>query len=149
MCVIVDANLAAVVFGPSCPSDYVPLRNALLDNRARLPIGGRLRLEYSRIGAAMEFLRVLDEAGVSVRYNDDAVDSATTAVTKTYLCASDDPHIIALARLSGSRILCTNDQKLIRDFKNRALISPKGRIYSNSRHGSWFRLPLSCRAAES
>ena len=46
------------------------------------------------------------------------------------LCKSDDPHIIALAREGGARTVCTQDQDLMNDFKNRRLIcSPRGKVY--------------------
>ena len=45
---------------------------------------------------------------------------------------SDDPHVRALARKTGVRLLYTNDLDLIADFKNKKLIDhPRGRVYSS------------------
>ena len=46
-------------------------------------------------------------------------------------CASDDEHVIALARVSGARLLFTNDGDLQADFKNPGIINgPRGVIYT-------------------
>ena len=46
---------------------------------------------------------------------------------------SDDPHVLALARASGARLLYTGDEDLKADFKNPSLISnPRGKIYSGA-----------------
>jgi hypothetical protein len=48
---------------------------------------------------------------------------------------SDDPHIIALAKVSGARLLCSKDQNLHTDFGNRVFIDkPRGNIYQNQSH---------------
>ena len=55
--------------------------------------------------------------------------------TETLIAAggygSDDPHVLALAQMSGARLLYSNDKELRNDFKNRKLIhSPNGKVYS-------------------
>ena len=52
---------------------------------------------------------------------------------------SDDHHVIALAQLSGARLLYSNDSALHDDFGNKSLIDqPRGRIYS-TKESSTFR----------
>ena len=49
------------------------------------------------------------------------------------LLNSNDPHVLALARHTGTRLLYTGDFKLIQDFKNSKVINkPRGKVYSNS-----------------
>ncbi|MDE0306934.1 MAG: hypothetical protein OXI87_18940 [Albidovulum sp.] len=51
-------------------------------------------------------------------------------MVKSANCESNDQHVLALARISGARLLYTNDQKLMDDFKNTELVStPKGKVY--------------------
>ena len=46
---------------------------------------------------------------------------------------SDDPHVLALARQSGARLLYTGDSKLIADFTDRRIIQePRGKVYSGA-----------------
>ena len=44
---------------------------------------------------------------------------------------SDDPHVLALASYAGVRLLFTEDQDLVKDFKKKRFIDkPRGKIYS-------------------
>ena len=53
-------------------------------------------------------------------------------------CISDDPHIIALAQISGARFLYSDEGNLHEDFKNRKLIgNPRGTIYSTKERDSF------------
>ncbi|MCE2463042.1 MAG: hypothetical protein J4F46_03880 [Dehalococcoidia bacterium] len=45
------------------------------------------------------------------------MDDETRAVLADGVCRSDDPHVIALARISGTRLLYTNDNDLEGDFR--------------------------------
>ena len=46
---------------------------------------------------------------------------------------SNDPHVLALARASGVRLLYTGDDALIEDFKSAELINqPRGKVYSRA-----------------
>ena len=46
---------------------------------------------------------------------------------------SDDEHVLALALVSGARLLYTNDAALISDFKNRTIVAtPRGKIYTTA-----------------
>ena len=48
-------------------------------------------------------------------------------------CRSNDTHVIALAQISGARLLYSNDKDLHVDFKNKRLIDePRGKIYSTN-----------------
>ena len=50
-------------------------------------------------------------------------------------CKSDDEHVLALALVSGARLLYTNDPALIDDFGNREIVaSPRGKIYTTARN---------------
>ncbi len=63
--------------------------------------------------------------------NDEEVDTETKALKANGLCKSNDPHVLALAQVSGARLLYSNDKDLQQDFKNKALInSPRGKVYS-------------------
>ena len=49
-------------------------------------------------------------------------------------CVSDDQHIIALAQISGARLLYSHDGDLQEDFRNKELIDrPRGKVYSTKK----------------
>ena len=66
--------------------------------------------------------------------NDSEVSARTDQIRNEESCASDDPHVIALAQVSRARLLYSNDRSLQRDFRNKQLIDdPRGSVYSTQK----------------
>lgn len=147
MCIIVDANLASLVFAPQPNGDFAPVMHWLLDPRKDgcLVYGGHLAKELEELGNARRILRSLLEAGRAFRKQDDLVEAETQKLLKSDLCASDDPHVIAMARVSGARTLCSHDHALHRDFTDPRLISkPRGHVYQTADHTKLLCHTASC-----
>ncbi len=108
------------------------MHNSLFGNvkpSAKLVHGGKLTREFIKSNSLRRILVVLDRAGRGFKVDDAAVDAEEKVVTSTGMCSSDDEHIIALARVSHVRLLCSHDGDLISDFTNTSLLSrPKGKI---------------------
>jgi len=138
MCLIIDNNLVARVFNGLEDPDFGELFHSLFQSGrppVRIVYGGRLRREYLRSGKVQKLLLVLDRAGRARAVPDSEVDVEEEAVFSSDLCVSDDPHVIALARISGVRVLCSQDQALHEDFTNRKLLDrPRGKVYQGRRH---------------
>lgn len=92
------------------------------------------------------FVLQLLRAGIARQVPADEVARQEAAVTETGLCESNDTHVVALARASGARTLCTHDKALQRDFRNPALVAnPRGSVYQRPEHGRLLRhTPTSC-----
>ena len=59
------------------------------------------------------------------------VDAKTQELLNQGLYTSNDPHVLALAIVSGARLLYSNDADLQQDFKDKRLIDkPRGKVYS-------------------
>ena len=117
MCAIVDANVRDQVFGNATSPGGEYFRRWLTTGNGRLVVGGKLR---SELGDSANFKQWFKEALLSGRamdIKDEIVDSATSGILGEGICESNDPHIIALARISHARLLFTNDKALTRDFK--------------------------------
>ena len=135
MCVIVDACVASHVFSVPREADFVPLWSWLEKKDGRLVYGGRLAEELHRLGKTTRLLAELKRSGRALECSRQDVDEQEKAVRKLGLCRSNDPHVIALARVSGARILCTKDHDLETDFTNKQLLSePRGQIYKRASH---------------
>jgi len=135
MCIIVDANLASVVFGDDIQDDFKPVIDWLTLPRkdGKLVYGGQLATELDRVSSARRFVKSLIQAGRARRIPDN--DIAAEARRVADQCVSNHAHVIALARISGARILCSRDANLHTDFTNPALITaPRGHVYQNSAH---------------
>jgi hypothetical protein len=142
MCLIVDNNVVDQVLRGEDP-DFTTLRDALFGRsktRVQIAYGGRLRREYERSPALLRIVAALDRAGRAFKVSDEAVDAEEVVVASSGVCESDDPHVIALARVAEVRLLCSHDQQLHADFTNPNLLNhPRGKIYQNTSHDHLLR----------
>ena len=132
MCAIVDANVVHEVFGSNLQSAGEQFFDWIEKGNERLVVGGRLleELEASSEGFR-EWASEAAEAGKMKAVNKNEVDARTREIENEGEYKSDDPHILALAQVSGARLLYSNDGDLQADFKNKNLIDdPRGRVYS-------------------
>jgi hypothetical protein len=134
MCLIVDANMCAIVFKKTNDTSYQKLRAELFLNRVSILYGGELTNEYVKAGV-LSVVASLAQSGRAFRVASALIDAQMEEIAGQ--CESNDLHIIALARADRQRgrVLCTKDQALQSDFKNKSLIDkPRGTIYSPTRH---------------
>jgi hypothetical protein len=150
MCVIIDASVCGLVFGDPPAADYVAVLDWLTtkDQDGVLVVGGHLKEELFRSNRARRFVLELRRSKRASFVEDSEVQREQVVVQQALACASDDPHVIALARVSGARTLCAVDGPLEGDFTNtRLLCRPPGRVYKRSPdHLHLLRHTSSCRA---
>ena len=132
MCVIVDNNVRGLVFGK--PDEQTPAGKYLLDwlngPHGKLVVGGELRRELGGYRRFEVWLKTAVKFGRARQIDDTQVDNETDDLKSQNICGSDDEHVLALARISGARLLATNDGPLERDFKDHRIIyNPRGKIY--------------------
>lgn len=144
MCMIVDINVAAKVLVINDDPDFKHVHDSLFAENnnlnAKIMYGGKLTEEYNRHHGVRRILLQLDRAGKAVRVDDAAIENEVEAVVSTQLCESNDEHIIALARVSEARLLCSHDISLHADFTNGRLIgNPRGKVYQNATHKALLR----------
>ncbi len=133
MCVIVDASVVGLVFPNPHRAEYRPFWDWLEKRGGILVYGGRLATS-GELKCATRLLVRLKQAGQAYECPKADVDREERVVKKMGLCKSNDPHVIALARVSGARVLCAEDHALEADFKNQFLVpTPKGKIYKKAR----------------
>ena len=133
MCVIIDANAAHQVFGDS-KTEAGKFLLSRLSPRIKLAVGGELLDELERIDGFSRWLRAARRTGHARLVSDDEVNSEADALRAQGACQSNDHHVIALANVSGARLLFTNDNSLQADFRNRRIIGgTQGRIYTTNR----------------
>ena len=133
MCAIVDASVRDQVFGKKKP-EAGELFFDWLDKGKRKPklvVGGKLLQELGSSPNFVSWLRGALLAGRAKRIPDKEVDTETKELEDLNICKSNDHHVLALARVSGARLLFANDQDLQEDFGNREIIGGVGgRVYS-------------------
>ena len=135
MCIIVDANKLGAFLADPADEDSEPVRKWL--NRGAGSIvystGGKFAQEIQ--GQVRAKLAQYARAGRAKlipvnRLADDERDLKTRGGLRC-----DDPHVLALARVAGVRLLYTADSDLISDFKDKRFIDqPRGKVYSGVRN---------------
>ena len=133
MCIIVDASRLGVFLAEPLREDAVPIHR-WLDTRGGSLVystGGQFANELK--GKAKGKLAAYYRAGKArlvpaSRFAEDEAKLKASGKLR-----SNDSHVLALARVSGARLLYTKDSDLITDFKDHRLISnPRGKIYSGA-----------------
>ena len=131
MCGIVDANVANEVFGEDCPPAGGRFFDWLGSPRGQLVVGGELRRELSRDHRFVRWLGSAIRYGRARTITDEAVEERADDLQRRDICKSNDEHVLALAIASGARLLYTNDNLLMDDFRNRNIVpGPPGKIYT-------------------
>ena len=141
MCAILDNSARDEVFGTTPTDRGLRFLKWINEGRSRLALGGRLENELKGGGVqpgSNEFnnwLATAEASGRVIRPNGDveaetrSIESATDYRGRR-VCESDDPHVLALAKLTGARLLFSRDDALIQDFQNnRILNQPRGKVY--------------------
>ena len=138
MCAIVDANVSHEVFAPGRQTEAGKFFYDWLmrPNGGIIVAGGSLLRELNHSEPFRRFFGARLLTPRSRRISDADIADAELAIRAQGLCRSNDEHILALARISGARLLFTNDRDLQDDFRDRRIIAaPRGRIYTTLEHG--------------
>lgn len=133
MCAILDANRAHEFVHVS-PSEAVgQLKRWLESGRGKLVVGGKLLDELHMNRDVRNWIAGLSRAGKAAFTSpeeNELLRMKTNELKERNDCKSDDEHIIALAQVTGARLLYTSDKDLQADFTNTALVSrPQGKLY--------------------
>ena len=141
MCAILDNDVVHQVFisderlksgNDNRPEAGKEFFNWIDSGKGNLVIGGKLLRELDKTRSFGVWTRehLLSGRGVK-RVNDQKVNDRTQALEGAGLCRSNDKHVIALAQISGARLLYSNDRNLNNDFRDTSLIdNPQGKVYT-------------------
>lgn len=133
MCAILDASVVHKVFGDNRPEAGQRFFEWLNSRKGKLVVGGKLLRELER-APIQKWLQQALLAGLVAQPDNGEINRRTRALNVAMSCQSNDPHVIALAQVSGARLLYSEDNRLQQDFKDRALIdNPRGKIYKGQR----------------
>jgi len=143
MCAILDNSVRDMLF-ISQPTDAAKNFRQWVDSgKLILVVGGYLKKELTdRKPSVREWLSEGERTG-RVRFVDDEEVNAVEEILETEKsCESNDEHVIALAQVSGARLLYADDGKLEKDFSDKRLIDkPRGVLYPKEKikggHHKW------------
>ena len=133
MCIIADANRLGAFLADPINEDAAPVRRWLERRGGRLvySAGGAFEQEVGR-QARKKLLDYVRAGRANLIPTEQYADDEHALRDHPDL-RSDDPHVLALARCTGVRLLYTADDALIADFKNKKFIDdPRGKVYSRA-----------------
>lgn len=131
MCAIVDTNVAHQVFRDKRPDAGEEFLQQIISGHLQLVVGGQLLVELNAYKEARKWLREGLLASKVSRVDDNKVNERTRELVESGELRSNDHHVIALAQVSGARLLYSNDKRLCMDFENtRVIHSPNGNVYT-------------------
>jgi hypothetical protein len=131
MCIIVDADRMGAFLADTPEEDAAPIRRWIDTGRGSVvySTGGKFAEEV-RGRARQRLLRYFQAGRARFVPEDRFIDDQDALKGQI---RSDDPHVLALARATGVRLLYTGDADLIADFKDKAFLDkPRGKIYSGA-----------------
>ena len=128
---IVDASRLGLFLAEPVHEDSVPIRKWLDEHGGRIVYSTAGRFADEVVGRARTKLEAYYRAGkaeyVPLEHFEEDAETLASQIR------SNDPHIIALARAKGVRLLYTGDGALRDDFKDKRFIDgPRGKVYSRA-----------------
>ena len=140
VCAIVDEDAVAMIFGtnPQRPESAAKFFEHVDSGKLKLVLGGRLKKELLKSNQFKNWYSAAWKSGLTHNVPDEDVNCVEANLKQSESCKSNDTHVLALAKVSGARLLYTGDRKLMDDFRNKALIpNPKGKIYTTPKNGKF------------
>ncbi len=130
MCLILDANIFSAFLDPK-NDDMKPVRDWLhkMGNIVYSPTE-TLEKELNKSLKMVNYFKFLSGSGQLTRIPKKKVEDTEISLKKEKELKSNDAHIIALALVSGAKLLVSGDEDLHTDFKKIV----KGKIYQNKNH---------------
>jgi predicted nucleic acid-binding protein len=129
MPIIIDTNRACD-FNQPFQGQARLILNSIANGRTRIGVGGELLRELLKTKIRTLLLE-FDRAGV-LKYADNASIEEEKAIVLSTGLRSNDEEILAVARVVRARILYTEDNALMDDFRDLRIINPKGKILTCS-----------------
>lgn len=141
MCIVADPPTFILMFRETDPRhpDFAPVRDWVKHGPGKFVLGGTTyNRQLAAVPSVLGFLLELQKIGKIVREDPTEVDAHEAALKVLEPSTSfDDPHLVALVRVSGCRLICVNDLKAHRFLKERSFYSKicaRPKLYTSQGH---------------
>jgi hypothetical protein len=143
MCIVADPPTFIPMFKASDPehTSFVAVRDWVTSGPGKFVLGGKkYKAELLSVRSILHFLTELEKRGKIVRLDESTVDADETAVKEIEPAADfDDPHLVALIRLTGCRLICVRDprsHKFLRSARFYATSKDRPKLYTRQKNSS-------------
>ncbi len=148
MCIIIDNCERHKFLNPGRHPEAGPVIDWIDNRNGAFAVGGSKYLaEWCPTPRLLFLMKEYFTSGRARVFPKDAVDSEQRSLDSKGACKSNDSHIIALARVSGARVLWSSDQRsgLHEDFRDPSLVNqPRGSVYQSADHRHLLSHSQSC-----
>lgn len=140
MCIVVDAPVLVPIFKASDPEHgrFLPVHDWVRSGAGKLVLGGsKYKEELASVSSVLPVLMELERRGRVVRVSDALVDREMMIVTGLESSKDfDDPHLIAIVRVTGCRLVCLRDNRAHRFLVKVKLYGGRARprLFTNRKH---------------
>lgn len=142
MCIVVDTNTFSKVFSTANKEHhkFKPVLEWILHGKGSVVYGGKSYIK--EIGLQkIKLLKYLNDVGKAVSLNSEKINIEEQKVSNLIPDSEDfdDPHIIAILRVSECKLICSDDKRLdpyIKDSRLFSSMKKRPRIYRNRRNKS-------------
>lgn len=141
MCIVVDTNAISRVFNEqnSEHEEFKPVRDWILKKKGKLVYGGTKYLEeLSKMGEYLKLFQLLGRINKTVVVDTEAVDEYQAEAEQMIQHKDfDDPHLVAILKVSGCKLVCSVDERAFPYLKHQLFFKGKDnkpKIYSSSRN---------------
>ncbi len=129
MCVILDTNCIGK-FNKGIDEDIIPVKHWVYNRNGKIVYANTEKFREEWKGSRGYELRreLLRRNKLKDVPAEDVIEKENELKGKI---VSDDEHVIALALVARVKVLVSDDEKLIRDFKNHIV---QGKVYKTKKH---------------
>jgi hypothetical protein len=141
MCIIADPPTFIAIFKSTDldHAKFAAVRDWVDKGAGKFVMGGaKYKMELLAVKSVLPLLTELERKGKIIRHDSEKVD-ADVVVVKTIEPTTDfdDPHLVALVRLTGCRLICLRDpraHRFLRDIKFYQSSSNRPSLYTQKTH---------------
>jgi len=141
MCIVIDMDVLSCVFNPCNQhhSDFSPVKEWVTRRNGFIVFGGtRYKSELRNARHYLGIFTELSRKGKVKQVNQELVDRHQQIVEGLLgQTRFNDPHLIAIIRVSGCRLVCSKDQEADKHLKNKRYYLPNQKppsIYRSRKH---------------
>lgn len=141
MCIVVDPPLFLAMFKADNPDHlkYLPVRQWVDRGLGKFVIGGSMyQKELHGVRSIIHLLHEYERKGRVVKNAEATVDAEVAAVRAIEPTQDfDDPHLVALIRVTGCRLICVNDprsHKFLRDSRFYVKLKDRPKLYTRAKN---------------
>jgi hypothetical protein len=130
MCIVIDNCVKARVFDSANAEHHLfkPVYEWIISGDGKLVYGGTTYRDEALAGAFGKLVLELKKTGKAINVGDAAVDAVEGQVRAAINDPDfDDPHIVAILKVSKCRLVCTSDKRGNKYFTHRKFFPSRAR----------------------